>query len=91
MQLIFIVTRKPAQFLSVTAVCIALGAAFATARPSAALQAVINPLAEPFAPIVVSVGKTAASPGPPCDRPTPVPVQVSVPIPVIVGPGFGWG
>jgi short chain dehydrogenase len=83
MHLISIARRTLVQFVSASAVRIALSATLTTPQPAAALQAVIDTLAEPFVPTVLPAGQTAGSAAPTRDR--------QAPMPGIVGPGLGWG
>jgi hypothetical protein len=83
MHLISIARRTLVQFVCASAVRIALSATLTTPQPAAALQAVIDTLAEPFVPTVLPAGQTAGSAAPTRDR--------RAPMPGIVGPGLGWG
>jgi hypothetical protein len=79
--LISIAGRTLVRFVSASAVRIALSVTLTTPQPAAALQAVIDTLAKPFAPIVLPVGQTAGSAATTRDR--------QAPMPGIVGPGWG--
>jgi hypothetical protein len=83
MHLISTSRRTLVQFVSASAVHIALSATLTTLQPAAALQAVIDTLAEPFVATVLPAGQTAGSAAPTRDR--------QAPMPGIVGPGLGWG